>query len=329
MTDKKSDNEDVPKIEGDTPDLSGSEQAAKPPVVTPPKPEDFGVKPNETVGFIASPTIIRMMLNLISMPKKEERTFPKIVLNFDEKNKRIWWANKTTGSSVINWGIVSYNFLESCWGNGRIAISAARLSEYLEELHVYKELTFWANTRTKVFGIQSGLDDQFTNFTESADEVKSAYEKFVFKLDANYIPNSTTVESVFTYGADLQASELQMIIERGKKFAITQFPFQVSKDGIKISINDIFNPTEKGANVKKLSLKPDSVILPETTQEKPVIYTYGSLLEAPVKNLSGQVTMRFPKVPNNPMFLLKREQSTSGGIFVAGFMIGAEKEKGK
>jgi hypothetical protein len=108
------------------------------------KPSDMGINESETVGFTISPVALSEFLNMASLPKEKERVFPKLVLNFDKADEKVWYGNKAIGSSLINGGFATYSFFTNCWGNGQVAISAAMLSGYVNQLRAYKEVTFWA-----------------------------------------------------------------------------------------------------------------------------------------------------------------------------------------
>lgn len=298
------------------------------------KPEDLGIKVTETVGFTASPTTIRELIDAISLPKDTERVFPKFILNFTDNSatktpeeptdSKIWWGNRTTGANLISCGFADYSYFDNAWGNASIALSASKLMEPLNYLRVYKEVTFWADPKTKLWGLQAGDVDKFSNFLDSPTEIKSSYVKFPFNLK-DYIPQFKSEESSLIYGSNIDASELRTLFERGKGFKVTQFPLKLKKDGISVSINDMFNPTDKGANEKKIISKPSSYNGPETDIE----FILGPVFEAPSKNLKGEITLRFPKTPDSPVYLSKRDKSTSGGILYIGTLIGTKIKGGK
>ncbi len=308
-------------------------------------PEIYGISKDQTVGLSTSPTILNNIISMISLPKGEKKgsEFPRIVLNFDKEGGSLWWGNEQKGVFFKNFGFVSDTFFDQLWGNGTIAFSAAKLLKNINYLRNFKEIIFWANPKTNIFAVQAGDVDIFTEYLDSPDEITTSMNKgadktkknsmvnFPIGLDSEYIPvmKESYKENALIYGADIDVEFLREIIARAQdKYASLGFyPFEISKDGILISFNDLLNPKDTGANKKKLVPKLNSLKVPE--DEFKIRHVLGSILEGPAKNISGDVTIRFAGSKKAPVYLLKKEKKESGGILVSGFILGAVDDSGK
>ncbi len=307
----------------DTPiaNLSGIQPPVPSPIVQ--NLADIGINQSETLGLTCSPTVLKNLIEMISLPKSKGSEFSKIVLNFEDD--KLFWANKQQGIFYLDFGFASANYFDNFWGKGALPISAPKLLGFLEDLRAYPQVTLWANLKTKLFGVQASNVDKFTNFIES-DDIKTAQSAIPVKLDADYIPIMKEPENALIYGVDIESTELKTIFERGKKYGASQFPINISSTGIVLSINDSLNPKDNGANVKKLNAKPGSEKLPPT--DKSVDQILGVLIEGPATNLTGPISLRFAASGKAPMFISKREKNDSGGILYAGFLL-STKEKSK
>lgn len=306
------------------PDLSGGNI---PEIISSPK--ELGIDVTETLGFSTSPTIMNDLIKMISLPKGKVSEFPKIVLNFDSEQSRILWANKQTGMFFLGTGFASYNYFDNCWGNGSIGLTASKLLEVLEDLRVYKEITFWANPKSKIWGLQAGDIDQSRNYLENINEIKThlpVKPKFPSTFDEEYKVVFKEPENNLIYGIDVESTELKLIYSRGEKYKAF-YPFNINKDGISVSFGDLFNPKEDlGANKKKLIPKPSSLRVP--SDDKNIEHILGPLLEGPATNLRGIVSMFFSGSSGTPVQILKKDKNTAGGILISSYLIQTmEKDK--
>lgn len=331
------------------PDLSAqtqkhAEHAETEPEINYSDPVSYGIDIDKTVGFSASPTIINEIISMISLPKGEKKgsDFPRIILNFDKTAGSLWWGNSQKGVLFKNFGFATDSYFDKLWGNGTIALSAAKLLKNIEYLRNFKQIIFWADPKTNVFGVQAGDVDIFTEYLDSPDEISTAMNKgvepvkhnisnFPMALDEGYIPimKDTHKENALIYGADINIEILREIIKRASdKYASLGFyPFELSKDGILISFNDLLNPKDTGANKKKLVPKLNTLKVP--TDDFKIRHVLGSILEGPAKNINGFVTLRFGGSEKAPAYLLKTDKNESGGLLVSGFILGAVIDDGK
>jgi len=302
-------------------DLSGT----VPPVPTPivPNLAEMGINQSETIGLTCSPTILKNLIEMISLPKSKGSEFSKIVLHFE--NDKLFWANKQNAIFYLNFGFASSSYFDNFWGIGALPISANKLLGFLEDLRAYPQVTLWANLKTKLFGVQAANIDVFTHFIES-DDIKTAQATIPVKFDSDWVPIMKEAENALIYGIDIEASELKTIYERGTKYGASQFPINISSEGINLFINDQLNPKDNGANKKKLNAKPGSEKLPPP--EKPVDQILGSLIEGPATNLRGPITLRFAASGKSPMFISRKDKNDAGGILHAGYII-STKERAK
>lgn len=307
-------------------------------------PELYGIDKEQTLGLSTSPTILNNIISMISLPKGEKKSseFPRIVLNFDKDNQTLWWGNKQKGVFMQNFGFATDTYFEKFWGNGTIAFSATKLLKIINYLRSFKQIIFWANSKTNIFAVQAGDVDIFTEFLDSPDEITTSMNKgtdktkkhsinnFPMTLDSEYLPvmKESHKENALIYGADIDIEFLREIIARASdKYASLGFyPFEISKDGILISFNDLLNPKDTGANKKKLIPKLNSLKVP--TDDLKIRHVLGSILEGPAKNISGDITIRFAGSKKAPVYLLKKEKNESGGLLVSGFILGAVDDAG-
>ncbi len=258
--------------------------------------------------------------------------FPKNVLNFDDEKKIVWYANRgDKGEGIVAAsGFFTFGYAEYCRGNGKVALDSSRFLNYIEALRGSEYVTFWVNSKTKIWGIQAvgeqnAVDDLtddsdvFTAYTDSVNEVKTAT---LFPFDAedeNHIPRTNDDATKLKNGCNVEISELKSLLERASKLFSTnvyKFNFVLNPPAIYVSFKDIFNP-QHGANKKKL--KP----MDGTLQIfKEIQFIVGPSLETVVRNFKGIVSLRFPSVHNAPMYIGKVDRkSDTGDLFVAGTLI--------
>lgn len=314
-----------------TADLSAPVASVK--TVSRPNLSDIGINESDTIGLTCSPTILKNIIEMIALPKSKESDFPKFVLNFEED--RIWWGNTKQGVFFLDFGFASANYFDSIWGIGSVALSSSKLLSYIEQLRSYPQITFWANLKTKIYGIQAGDVFNFTNFMDNASDVKNAYhptatapkmQKFAVTFDDNYIPTMKEKENALIYGMDIESSELKTILDVEDKFSAKQCPFTISKKGITVSFNELNNPKD-GAGRKLLIAKPGSEKLPE--DDSTIELIVGTLLEGPAKNLQGPITLRFASSAKAPCYILYKQKNERGGILISGYILSTKDKLAK
>lgn len=303
-------------------------------------PDAYGIDINKTVGLSTSPTILNHIISMITLPKGEKKVFefPRIILNFDKEGGSLWWANKQKGIFMQDFGFATDTYFNKFWGNSSIAISATKLLQDLNDLRMFKQIIFWADPKTKIYGVQAGNVDRFSGRLESTEEVTTSLNKgtdkdiksfknFPIALDAEYIPimKESHKENSLIFGAEIEASELKIIMDRGERYSVKFYPFEISKTGITVSFNDMLNPQE-GANVRDIIPKLNSLKVP--SDDVKIKHVVGSLLEGPQKNLNGEITIRFA-AKQAPVYILKKEKNDSGGILVSGYILGTNIDDSK
>jgi hypothetical protein len=286
---------------------------------------ELGIDQTQTIGIVCSPTELKNLISMISLPKKPSADFPKIVLNFEED--RVWWGNSLKGSFFMVFGFATADSFEQMWGKGSVPISVPKFLERLELLRSYPEVTFWVNLKTKIYGLQAENVLCFTSYIEAISEITSAYypehpnvkqQKFPIDfLENGYIPRMKTEENAFVYGIDTEASELKTIITLGAANSRTSYPISISSKDISVNFNEANNPKETGSTRKRLIAKPGSEQLP--TDEKSINLIIGPTLESLADNLKGPITLRFGKTPKSPVYVLHKTKNEAGGVIVAGF----------
>ncbi len=297
-------------------------------------PELYGIDVEKTVGLSASPTILNNIISMISLPKGEKKVFefPRIVLNFDKEGGSLWWGNKQKGVFMQDFGFATDTYFDKFWGNGSIAISATKLLQDLNDLRMFKQIIFWADPKTKIYGVQAGNVDRCSGFLESIEEVTTSstkgtdkiaksFNNFPVALDSDYIPvmKESHKENSLIYGAEIEASELKIIMDRGDRYSVKFYPFEITNKGITVSFNDMLNPRE-GANIRDIIPKANSLKIP--TEDVKIKHILGPLLEGPQKNLNGEITMRFAAAKKAPIYILKKDKNDNGGILVSGYILG-------
>lgn len=220
------------------------------PPQTPPavlNPADFNVDEKETMGFIASPNLIKNLINLIALPLKADQCeFGKIVLHFDEKRKELWWSNKAIGGSfLVNFGHATYNYFEYCWGDGEVALPAIKLINFLQMLKKSKQVVLSVNLKKRTFAIQDGKSDIFNGYIDAPREVTTHQPRIDYarnqsenkiKLEDDYIPILKEESAALKYGGVVDASELKEIVERGSKLEIGTYPINFSTNPGKLVV---------------------------------------------------------------------------------------------
>lgn len=276
---------------------------------------DIGLTENDSVGFTTSPTILNDLMRMIALPKSKSIEFPKIVLNFNAKDQIVWWANGIP--NISNFGYFDYKYMNSCWGNGSIGLPSVKLLGHAEKLKGYSEATFWAHLKNKIFGMRSASVDMFSDMTSEISDIKTAMGKIPVTLDENFIPAVKDPARQYLYGADIEASELSVIVDRASEFSTNSYPFKLTSEEISMAFNDYFNPKDNSANVKKIITKPGSYSPPPTE----IVHIVNQVLDGPAKVLRGIITVKFTGVEKSPLYILKKETNKFGGQLVAGFVI--------
>ena len=281
---------------------------------------DIGLTEKDSVGFTTDPSTLNDLIAMITLPKSKAIEFPKIVLNFDPENQIVWWANSIP--NISNFGFFDYKYVNACWGSGSVGLPSTKLIDYAKELRGYSEATFWAHLKTKIFGMQSASIDKFSDMTCEVPDIKTALAKIPVNWDSQFIPIVKDKARQYIYGADVETSELALLVERASRFSTNSYPFKLSADSISVTFNDYFNPKDNGANAKQIVPKPGSFSPPDSD----IVHIVNQVLEGPAKVLRGIVTMRFAGAPKSPLYILKKETNKFGGQLVAGFVVGTNEK---
>lgn len=276
-----------------------------------------------TVGFTCRPRFLRDLISMIALGEKNFH-FPRIELNFDFDNKMVWWGNKNKyGSSLINKGFFTYDYVDECWGNGTVGLEASKLLADVKSIKGHEKITFWADLRTGVFGVKRGdmsSDvDTLTNPLFPLTDMINAPTRMNLNPDDDYSPFVKDEASRYIYGADVHISILEKIATRAIEFNESHVSFTLLPNPSP-AIKAIFQKKdEKRESYIKLIPKPSTLKVP-SIQIK--YLTSLPLFKSVVEGYKGQdiVSLRFSRYNKTPIYLMKKEIKGLG-LFVAGVAI--------
>jgi hypothetical protein len=282
------------------------------------------IKPEFTIGFAASPSLIIDLINLIALPtSKDVSEFGKIVLHFDSKKKEVWWDNKAIGGlfsanfGYATYGSATYDYFKKCWGDGQIGINADKLSKNLKILEREKEIKFCADPWSEIYCIRNEKIELTTGNLETITEIPTAMPRIdVKEKSENRIKLDNIIEEEdrkLKYGAETY--NLNRITSRGKR---DTYPLCIKADSPGLWVGN-------GKNEFDLGIVDGSFSPPK----EDIHLLIDKKIEALAENLKGNIILRVAKgekTPFNPktlLCLLKIDQRRDNpkGILKSGILL--------
>lgn len=261
-----------------------------------PSKESIDVTPvkhdeTKTIGFTAKPSLIKNMINMLSLPVEKKPFFPKIVL--DMKEDGITAIAVGPGDSLLSFCHFSKNYFFETWGRGRIALDSLTALRSINMLGSYKKISIHLDTEKKIVMFYAGTIDKIAFNAESPDSVETAIKSIEdlplpFNVE-KFVPEPGPTIFFDKY-FEVTAQEFQSLVDRAKDFDIDYYPFQITKDKVSVGVGDLENPTD-GAFKKDLPLL--SFENPEEKELDVANIEVGSTLKNIVKNASGIMKVSF------------------------------------
>lgn len=254
----------------------------------------------KTIGFTAKPSLIRNMINMLSLPVEKKPFFPKIVL--DMKEDGITAIAIGPGDSLLSFCHFSKNYFFETWGRGRIALDSVTTLRTIKMLDSYKKISIHLDTEKKIVMFYAGTTDKIAFNAESPDSVETSVKSIEelplpFNVE-KFVPEPGPTISFNKY-FEVTSQEFRALVDRAKDFDIDYYPFQIIKDKVSVGVGDLENPTD-GAFKKDLPL-----LSFENLEEKDlgiVNIEIGSTLKNIVKNAGGIMKVSFI-ASDNPLWI--------------------------
>jgi len=273
------------------------------------------------MGFTTSASSLIEIMKLISLPSKSKNQmiFPNIALNFNNRRREVWWSNRqNNGHFYINFGDISYDYFEKCWGNGEVGLSIESLLKFMfvQDISKNDDFTFIVNNKTRCFELKN-YNNAYTGRTMAISTIKNSWLKVakesdadadanIIKLDKNYIP--ILKDNQLEYGADFMMSDVKLSL---KNFNSPDF------DEIILTENPQSLNIKYSYNNGQITCK-----VPCTSFCKPppsdINILFGNL--DTITNIDGLVSLRISENEKVPVYI-KKEIAKNNGFLRTGVAI--------
>lgn len=255
-----------------------TEQSVETPVETPVKDAK-----TDSIGFRASPTIMKRMIEAISIPLSSKKSyFNKIVFQKDEE--KIVSTMTANGNTFLTVAQFNNEYFKNSWGFGNVAINSNKALEIINYLRHYEFMNFHHSLDSKILLFHIGEKDRMSMLAEDIDSVSGYNPNIYAKIDKTSLimPIAQDENSVHF---DVATGTLNHLVERASS-PEESIVFSLDAEGVKVGVGDVDNPVEMSyaLDIEAINYKPPA---------KPYTLTIGAPFFNVLKIVDGLVHFCF------------------------------------